>query len=271
MMKLILMIADIVKKVKKDKINMYSAQSSFFIIVSFFPFIMLLLCILNYTSITESYLLTLVYELLPSKTQPLIISIINEIYHSSSFTLLSVTAVSAVWAAGKGFVSIIQGLNDVYDTGGESRNYFILRIHAMLYTMAFIVIIIFSLVLMVFGNRLMAFINLHWPFFGSIIHFVLRFRLLIFIGVLSLFSFVLYVVVPNRRACLKKELPGALFSGLGWSVFSYAFSIYVDMSTGFAVTYGSLATLVFIMLWLYACMNVLFIGAEINAHFEGIR
>lgn len=70
-------------------------------------------------------------------------SIINEIYHSSSFTLLSVTAVSAIWAAGKGFVSIIQGLNDVYDTGGESRNYFILRIHAMLYTIALIVVIIF--------------------------------------------------------------------------------------------------------------------------------
>ena len=98
----------------------------------------------NYTNITESLLLTLVYDLLPSKTQPLIISIINEIYHSSSFTLLSVTAVSAIWAAGKGFVSIIQGLNDVYDTGGESRNYFVLRFHAMLYTIALIVIIIYS-------------------------------------------------------------------------------------------------------------------------------
>ncbi len=270
-MKLILMIAEIVQKVKKDKVNMYSAQSSFFIIVSFFPFIMLLLCILNYTNITESYLLTLVYELLPVKTQPLIISIINEIYHSSSFTLLSVTAVSAIWAAGKGFVSIIQGLNDVYDTGGESRNYFILRFHAMLYTIALIVIIIFSLVLMVFGNRLLDLINTHWPFVGSAIQFALKFRFLIFIGVLTLFSLILYIVVPNRKSKIKYELPGAAFTALGWSIFSYVFSIYVDMSTGFAITYGSLATLVFIMLWLYACMNVLFIGAEINAHFQNIR
>jgi membrane protein len=270
MMKLILMIAEIVTKVKKDKVNMYSAQSSFFIIVSFFPFIMLLLCILNYTNITESLLLTLVYDLLPSKTQPLIISIINEIYHSSSFTLLSVTAVSAIWAAGKGFVSIIQGLNDVYDTGGESRNYFVLRFHAMLYTIALIVIIIFSLVLMVFGNRLLDLINVHWPLVGSAIQFILRFRFLIFIGVLTLFSLVLYIVVPNRKSKIRHELPGAVFTALGWSIFSYVFSIYVDMSKGFAVTYGSLATLVFIMLWLYACMNVLFIGAEINAHFQGI-
>ena len=271
MMKLVLMIAEIVAKVKKDKINMYSAQSSFFIIVSFFPFIMLLLCILNYTNITESYLLTFVYELLPAKTQPLIISIINEIYHSSSFTLLSVTAVSAIWAAGKGFVSIIQGLNDVYDTGGESRNYFILRIHAMLYTIALIVVIIFSLVLMVFGNRILELIELHWPLVGSALQFALRFKFIIFIGVLTLFSLVLYIVVPNRKSRIKYELPGAIFTALGWSIFSYVFSIYVDMSTGFAITYGSLATLVFIMLWLYACMNVLFIGAEINAHFQGIR
>lgn len=92
-----------------------------------------------------------------------------------------------------------------------------------------------------------------------------------FIGVLTLFSLVLYIVVPNRKSRIKYELPGAIFTALGWTIFSYVFSIYVDMSTGFAITYGSLATLVFIMLWLYACMNVLFIGAEMNAHFQGIR
>ncbi|MGN1188484.1 MAG: YihY/virulence factor BrkB family protein, partial [Lachnospiraceae bacterium] len=88
MMKLIFMIAEIAKKVKQDRVNMYSAQSSFFIIVSFFPFAMLLLCALNYTNITESYLMTLVCTMLPAKTQPLILSFINEIYNTSSFTLL---------------------------------------------------------------------------------------------------------------------------------------------------------------------------------------
>lgn len=264
MMKLFLMIMEFADKVKKDRINMYSAQSSFFIIVSFFPFLMLLLCLLNFTNITESYLLSLVYNMLPSKTQPLIISMINEIYHSSSFTLISVTAVSAIWAAGKGFVSIIQGLNDVYDTGGETRNYFVLRIHATLYTLVLLLIIISTLVLMVFGNRLLTFIEVHWALLGSVIRFLLRFRILIFIAVLSLFLLLLYKVVPNRKTKFRNELPGAVFSGLGWSIFSYVFSLYVDMSSGFAVTYGSLATLVFVMLWLYFCMNVLFIGAEIN-------
>ena len=267
-MKLIILITEFVEKTKKDKINMYSAQSSFFIIVSFFPFLMLLLCTLNYTRISESFLLGLVYNLLPAKTQPLIISMINEIYHTSSFTLLSVTAVSAMWAAGKGFVSIIQGLNDIYDTGGETRNYFVLRFHATIYTVVMILLIISTLVLMVFGNRLLEFINLHWPLVGSVIYFFLKFRMLIFVGILTLFSLVLYKVVPNRRTKLRRELPGALFSGLGWSVYSYVFSIYVDMSSGFAVTYGSLATLVFIMLWLYACMNMLFIGAELNSYFQ---
>lgn len=268
MMKFVVMIAEFAEKIKKDKIDMYSAQSSFFIIVSFFPFLMLLLCILNYTRISESFLLGLVYNLLPAKTQPLIISMINEIYHTSSFTLLSVTAVSAIWAAGKGFVSIIRGLNDVYDTGGETRNYFVLRFHATIYTVVLILLIMASLVLMVFGNRLLEFINLHWPLVGSVIYFFLKFRMLIFIGILTVFTLVLYKVVPNRKTKLRKELPGALFAGIGWSVYSYVFSIYVDMSSGFAVTYGSLATLVFIMLWLYACMNVLFIGAELNSFFQ---
>lgn len=268
MMKLIFMIAEMAGKVKQDRVNMYSAQSSFFIIVSFFPFAMLLLCALKYTNITESYLMTLVCTMLPAKTQPLILSFINEIYNTSSFTLLSVTAVSAIWAAGKGFVSIIQGLNDVYDTGGETRNYFLLRIHATFYTIVFILIIILSLVLMVFGNRLLDFINLHWPIVGSVIQFILKLRVLIFMGVLTLFLLLVYKVIPNRKTKFRYELPGAVFSSVGWWVFSYAFSIYVDMSSGFSVTYGSLATLVFIMLWLYFCMNVLFIGAELNAFLQ---
>ena len=48
----------------------------------------------------------------------------------------------------------------------------------------------------------------------------------------------LYIVVPNRKSRIKYELPGAIFTALGWTIFSYVFSIYVAMSTGFAITYG---------------------------------
>lgn len=265
LVKLIYSIFTISKKCQKDNIAAFSGQSSFFIIVSFFPFLMLLLGILSYINISSEYILRLI-NALPDMIQPLILSMVNELNSSTSFTLLSLTAISAIWAAGKGFVSIIQGLNIIYDTGDETRNYFILRLSSTIYTIVLIVIIILTLILMVFGNLLLDFIGPKFPFLVSAISFLLRFRILIFMALLTLFSLLIYVVFPNCKTTVKREIPGALFSGIGWSVFSYVFSIYVNLSTGFAITYGSLATLVITMLWLYSCMNLLFLGAEINSY-----
>ena len=50
----------------------------------------------------------------------------------------------------------------------------------------------------------------------------------------------------------------------GWFALSYFFSIYVDIFTDFSIIYGSLATIVLIMMWLYAIIYVILLGAEIN-------
>jgi membrane protein len=70
--------------------------------------------------------------------------------------------------------------------------------------------------------------------------------------------------VPNRKSKLRYELPGAVFSTIVWMVYSWAFSFYISNYANYSVTYGSLATIVIFILWLYVTMNIVFIGAEIN-------
>ena len=84
-------------------------------------------------------------------------------------------------------------------------------------------------------------------------------------GVLFL---VLYKCIPNRKASFKSQCPGALISSLAWSIFSLAFSMYLDIALAASNMYGSLTMIVFIMIWMYFCMWILLIGAEINAYFE---
>ncbi len=264
-MKLLFEILAFHKKYKEDKVALYAAQSSFFIIVSFFPFLMLLLSILQYTSIRESYLLSLVNSTLPLKIQPLIITLISEIYASSSVTLTSITAISAIWAAGKGFVSLIRGLNNIYGTESRARNFFMLRIYSILYTLGLILIICIALSVIIFGNHILIFIKNNWPLLGSLISYILKFRLLLLICALTLFFLIVYTYIPNRKTSFEIELPGAVFASLGWIIFSYAFTIYIEFSGSLNAIYGSLSTLVIIMLWLYICINILFIGAVLNA------
>jgi membrane protein len=83
-----------------------------------------------------------------------------------------------------------------------------------------------------------------------------------------IFFLAIYVVIPNRKTKISKELPGALVCACGWMGFSYAFSYYIDHYSNYTSMYGSLTTIVLFMLWLYFCMYILFIGAEINVLFQ---
>ena len=70
--------------------------------------------------------------------------------------------------------------------------------------------------------------------------------------------------MPNKRGKPLRQLPGAIFTALGWVFASFLFSIYMDIFKGFSNMYGSLTTIIIIMLWLYFCMYVMLLGGELN-------
>ena len=74
-------------------------------------------------------------------------------------------------------------------------------------------------------------------------------------------------MLPNRKADLRSQLPGSILCALAWSVFSFGLSVYVDYFNGFSM-YGSLTTIALLMLWLYFCMYILMICAELNDVYE---
>lgn len=85
---------------------------------------------------------------------------------------------------------------------------------------------------------------------------------------LTLLIAAMYAYLPNRRRRFVSQLPGAAVTAMSWSLFSYAFSIYLEFRGGYASIYGSLTTVVMIMLWLYFCMWLIFFGAMLNVYFE---
>ncbi|MDD6573052.1 MAG: YihY/virulence factor BrkB family protein [Thermoflexaceae bacterium] len=260
-------IKEITNKIMKDHVTAYAAQSSFFIIVCFFPMIILLFNILQYTPISEEFLLSALSTLTPSQMNPLIQSVINEIYARPSVTIISISAIGMLWVAGKAFLGIAQGLNSIYGIE-ENRNYFLRRLSASLYTLIFIVTIVISLLFLVFGNQILSVSRGHFPVFALLIDALLQRKELILQCFLTIFFMFLYKYVPNRKSSLIKELPGALFSAIGWQVFSFLYSLYINYTPSFTAMYGSLATIVFAMLWLYFCITIVFFGAELNTFLD---
>ena len=252
-------------KLRDDYISAFSAQAAFFIFISFFPFAMFLLSIMQYLPFTESEVMNACRTVFPAAIQSFVISIIRELYNkATSTTLLSLTLVAALWSSSKGFLSIIRGMNGVY-SNSETRNYIIIRIKSAIYTVLFALMIILFLVIFVFGNQLYLWIVNRFPVLTEFALIIISLRTIVGLCLLIAFFLFIFMVVPNRKTKLMKELPGAVLASCGWMIFSYLFSFYIDNMSNYSYTYGSLTAIVLCMVWLYVCMYMMFIGAEVNS------
>lgn len=253
------------QKLRDDFVGAFSAQAAFFIFISFFPFAMFLLSILRFLPFEQSELMQMGRDVFPTAIQSFVITIISELFDKASSTaILSVTIIATLWSSSKGVLSIIRGMNGVY-ANKETRNYFVIRFKAIIYTILFAILLIILLVIFVFGNQLYLWIIDMIPVLSDLALLVISIRAIVGLCVLVVFFLLLYIVVPNRKTTILRELPGAILSAAGWMIFSYLYSFYIDNMSNLSYTYGSLTAIVLCMLWLYACMFMMYVGAEINS------
>lgn len=264
--KIIKLVRGFLKAMNEDHVGAYAAQSAYFIMLSFIPFIILLLTLIQYTTLTRADIYGAAQVIFPDSMNGFVIDIINEVYSKTAVTI-SLSAITAAWSAGKGFLALMRGMNSVYDVE-EQRNYIILRFRSAIYTIVFVISIILSLVVLVFGNSIHQAAVVHLPFLAVITGMILQLKDVVAIAFFTLVFMLLYKFVPNRKARLLSQAPGAVFSSVCWYLFSIGFSLYVTYTPGLNNMYGSLTTIILVMLWLYFCMYIILLGAEINSYFE---
>lgn len=253
-------------RVGSHHVGAYAAQSAYFLVLSLIPIILLLLTLVQYTPLTKADVMTVAYELFPRSIKMTMISIINEVYNQSR-AIIPITALMAIWSAGRGTMAISNGLNSIHGQI-ETRNYFFVRLRAALYTILLILAIILSLILLGFGNSISMLLNNHIPVTRYVTQFIIEIRTVVVIVVLFVFTICVYRFLPNTPHGMRRQWPGAIFSALGWTGASYFISIYMDIFKGFSNMYGSLTTIVLVMLWIYFCMYILLLGEEINLVLE---
>lgn len=248
----------------EDHVSEYAAQCSYYTILSFIPFVILLITLIQYTKIDQQTLFDAISKIIPTSMNEMVIGIVQEVY-SKSFGTISISIIFTLWSAGKGLYALAKGLQSIYNVSGEEKlSYIYLRAKSILETVIFIVLITIGLTLLVFGNSLKSIIQNH---FGGLENFTT------FSGVLTQFAFVfatfsifllLYKFMPKRKITFKSQVYGAIFGAISLNIISFIFSRYLDIFKRFYITYGSLTTLMLIMMWMYSCFYTLFLGAELN-------
>lgn len=255
-------IENIMLKVARDHVSAYAAQSAFFMMLSLVPILLLLMTLVRVTPVTQADIIEMAYEIFPKTVSGTIIAIIDEVY-SQTGTTISISILVAFWSAGRGVLAMSNGLSTICGMV-ETRNFIYLRIRAAFYTILFLVAIVLSLVLLGFGNSISLLVNEYIPVLQYVIGFIIEIRTIVTIGVLVVVTILMYEFLPNKRRKPLRQLPGAVFTALGWTFASFLFSVYMDIFKGFSNMYGSLTTIVIIMLWLYFCMYVMLLGGELN-------
>ena len=253
MKKKIRLITGFGRHMSKSNVNAFASSSAYFMFLSIIPIIILLCSLLPLTTLQKSDLLKAVSEVMPSPIVPMMSSLIESLYNST-VGVTSVAAIVTVWSASKGMLSIMRGLNAMNGVV-EDRNYFVQRILASFYTILLLIVLLLSLVFMVFGTTLVRLLNDRIPILDHLMSIAMHFK--------PLFSWGILTLVFMVKLKLTKQFPGALFTAISWNLFSWGFSAYIERFNDFGV-YGSLSTIIVVMMWLYFCMYLLLVGAHIN-------
>ena len=233
-----------------------------------FPALLLLLSAMRYTHLEVNQLIELFQGVLPKAFMEPARGLIESAYRNSSGAAVGLSALVTLWSASRGTFGFMNGLNAVYGVQ-ENRGYFYRRTLSVVYTFAFLVVLILTLGLHVFGTSLTRLVQRLSPgvysFFSDVLN--LRFFLLLFVQTVIFTG--MFMRLPNRKNTLMESLPGALMAASGWLIFSDLYSIYVERFARLSNVYGSVYAVALSMLWLYCCISIVFYGGALNRLLAG--
>lgn len=255
------------RKMSAHRVGACSAQVAYFMLFATVPLLILLLSLTTLLSLSAEELIGGLSRIFPSLVGGLFDDIIRSIFENGSSAVTSFSIIAVVWAASKSVYYIIGGLNSVFEIK-ESRSMFRLRALSIFYTLAFVLILVATLVLMVFGTFIAGILLTRFPNLEGLVNALSSLRFVIGLLLLTFFFALLFKVLPDRTISFTSQLPGAVIAAVGWVLFSFIFSFYVNNFANYANVYGSLAAIIVYMLWLYICMFILFFGAELNLLIE---
>ncbi len=251
-------------KIRDDDIFALAAQLAYYLILSFFPFLIFLLTLIGFSNLDSMEVLGALRAMLPTSAFELIYSVIIEVIEKQNTGLLGASLLLVIWSASSAFRAVIKGINKAYGLN-ENRS-FIKRVFiAIICTFALAFVILLTLVMLVFGGLIGDLLASYLPF-PTVVYRVwnfLRYVLVVFMMILIFAS--IYRYTPSKMLRWREVIPGAIACTIGWLVVSLGFSFYINNFSNYSKIYGGLGAVIILITWLYLTSIILIIGGEINS------
>lgn len=253
----------LIERINEADVAGLSAQLAYFFLLSLFPFLLFLVTLMGFIPVDSESIMQFVHSFLPADVAEMIETNIKEISDSRSSGLLSISILGTIWSASNGFNALTKSFNKAYEVE-EDRSFIINRLIALGLMLGLGIVIAIALIGAVFGKVLgehvFSFIGLSdyidaW----NVIRWIVT-SVTIFIAL-----FILYTLAPNEHIRLKDALWGTIFATITWQIASLGFAYYVNTLGNYSATYGSLGTVIILMIWFYLSGIIITTGGVINA------
>ena len=254
----------IYKEVKEDDLLSVANNLTYKMLLSLFPFVLILMSMLGFFNIDTNYFISTLKGSLPDDIMVVITPFIIDLTQIKRPSILSFSIIFLIYSASGGFDTVMQGINKAYGQK-DSRNFFQRRLVSIALLVFFIVSIVFSSVMLIFSDNIY---NLIMENFG---HIAILDTIFSFVGYIATISILLFCVISINHLSLARKkrfleiLPGSCFSVACWVILSKAFNVYVSNFSRYSALYSSVAGIMLLMIWLNLICVCLLVGSEINA------
>lgn len=241
----------------------HAASGAFYTFLSLFPLTALAASLIPCVGISQAALFHMLDGFVPSGVSVLLQAILSNVYQNV-FPALPVSLLVLLWSAARSFSELLRGMAAM--AGDPAVRYLRRHLRAILLTVALLLTLLLSFSLLIFGVRIAVSMERMAP--KAVVGtwaLVLRLRYIGMAALLWLLFVFLFRSIPNCSFTFREVRLAAALSAAAWILFSALFSLYASHLLDLSL-YGSMATMVVTMLWLFYCQYILLIGAGICAY-----
>ena len=266
--KILFFTREVVKRIFENDLYTQANAMTFRMILAIFPMIIVMIASISFFGVElESYVSPLLNNI-NDETKSIFVDMLEDVFVKKHVSIISVSAVVSIYSASSGIYAMIKAMNKTFDKVPE-KGFFRTRIVSIFLVITFIVIIILSLGVLIFGDLIGRFlisleIFKHTPYILSNYIYDIFF---LFVGVSLCVSFLIVVnkIAVDKKIPTKNLLPGAFFTVGVWLIASKIFNFYVNNFYRYSLLYGSIGTFFVFSLWMNIFCYVILIGSQINA------
>lgn len=257
------------REVNQDNVLGAAAELGYFFLLALFPMLIFLTSLIGFIPGLQATIFREIERIAPGDAMRLVSETMQDIVSKSSSGWLSFGVLGTLWAASNGTAALIDTLNRAYEVK-ETRSYWKVRLIAISLTIGLSLVVISGAAIIMLSDRIPAWLAKSLGISASLLGWWTAVDYLLGLGLLGAAAATIYRFGPNLKGRCRKFIPGAIFAALAAAAASVLFSVYLRYAPSYSATYGSLAAVIVLMLWLYLMGLVILIGGEINNEIEKI-